>query len=99
MARGTSDQGFDLPGTIAKHKRRRLQPHGARSAPYGSAEAPGGFEPPNRGFADLRLTTWPRRRGEETNQAGTLNATPENRVPKRLTYSRCITALLEFLIP
>ena len=25
------------------------------------AEAPGGFEPPHRGFADLCLTTWLRR--------------------------------------
>src|SRR5687768_7529422 len=27
-------------------------------------KAPGGFEPPNKGFADLRLTTWLRGRGE-----------------------------------
>jgi hypothetical protein len=27
-----------------------------------SFEAPGGFEPPHKGFADLSLTTWVRRR-------------------------------------
>ncbi len=27
----------------------------------GEVEATGGFEPPNRGFADPRLATWPRR--------------------------------------
>ncbi len=30
----------------------------------GEPEAPGGFEPPHGGFADLCLTTWLRRQGE-----------------------------------
>ena len=36
---------------------------GPKSLP--EAEAPGGFEPPHRGFADLCLTTWLRRRGKQ----------------------------------
>ena len=29
---------------------------------FSALEAPGGFEPPHKGFADLSLTTWVRRR-------------------------------------
>ena len=36
----------------------------AASATGAAEEAPGGFEPPNGGFADLCLTTWLRRRYE-----------------------------------
>ena|GEM_PF-3651804 len=30
-------------------------------SPFFLLEAPGGFEPPHKGFADLSLTTWVRR--------------------------------------
>src|SRR2546422_10674870 len=30
------------------------------------SEAPGGFEPPHKGFADLSLTTWVRRRSKQS---------------------------------
>ena len=49
---------------------RQNRPKSERAAQTGGpkslreAEAPGGFEPPHRGFADLCLTTWLRRRAE-----------------------------------
>ena len=33
-------------------------------SPVTALEAPGGFEPPHKGFADLSLTTWVRRQIE-----------------------------------
>ena len=43
-------------------------------------EATPGFEPGNKGFADPRLTTWPRRRSESPSKS----ASPENGPSARL---------------
>src|SRR5690606_25863247 len=52
-----------------------------------SAEAPGGFEPPNKGFADLRLTTWLRGRCDQRLRArrcrGKSGKPGSNRRPSR----------------
>ena len=52
-------------GPVEPTKNRVKNERAARSSGPKSlreAEAPGGFEPPHRGFADLCLTTWLRRR-------------------------------------
>src|SRR5690606_7920254 len=53
-----------MAGAFGKHSgavsRARRTP---RPYVFRKKEAPGGFEPPNRGFADLCLTTWLRGRG------------------------------------
>ncbi len=57
---------------IRPHTKKRKQPRdGADSA----SEAPGGFEPPNGGFADLCLTTWLRRQ-RKREQRSALAASP-----------------------
>ena len=52
----------DFPASLRSAEIRR----NTKKAPTSGAhpEAPGGFEPPNGGFADLCLTTWLRRQNE-----------------------------------
>jgi hypothetical protein len=45
-------------------------------------EAPGGFEPPHRSFADCSLTTWVRRHGRHYNGAMT-------NLQRRLARGKC----------
>jgi hypothetical protein len=62
------------------------------------SEAPAGFEPAHKGFADLRLTTWLRGRGAipEGSKAGNRTRTGDllhgKQTLYQLSYSRTDTA-------
>ena len=94
------------PAKERRGKRRPRPKSEAAQKKLNRKEAPGGFEPPNGGFADLCLTTWLRRRhmrggfatgGAAHRRAGNRTRTGDPHLGKvvlyQLSYSRVNVAV------